>query len=62
MFTNPMLVSLVAQASTDEGLTFGKLVDRLPTDPASLFTIVLLFGAIALVFWSGRSRGGGREA
>ncbi len=54
------LVSLVAAAqSVDGGLTFREVVADLPTDPASVFVVLLLLGCTALVVWSGRGKGKG---
>ena len=64
-YATAMLASASAllQAS-DEGLTFGDLIAAIPTDPASVFTLLLLLGSVALVLWYGRPRGGkgGRPA
>jgi hypothetical protein len=50
----------VVQSTTDDGLTFGEILSGLPTDPASIFTLILLFGSIGLVIWYGGSRAGKR--
>jgi hypothetical protein len=62
MFAYTTLAALVLQSGSDDGLTFREFLGRLPTDPASVFTTVLLLGAIGLVFWAGRSKGGGGKA
>ena len=48
----------VAVQGAENGLTWNKLVSSLPTDPASIFTLVLLLVSIGLVVWFGRPRGG----
>jgi len=57
------LLTAALQAS-DDGLTFREIVDSLPTDPAAVFTIMLVVGSVALVLWAGRGSGGkgGRPA
>jgi hypothetical protein len=56
-------LSLIALQSTGDGLTLRDLLDSLPTDPASVFTIALLVGSALLVLWAGRPKGkGGRQA
>lgn len=53
----------VLQSSSGEGLTLREIVSDLPSDPASLFTIVLFVGAVVFVLWAGRSGGqGGKPA
>jgi hypothetical protein len=37
---------------------FGGILSMLPTDPASIFVIVLMVVSFAAVLWFGRSRGG----
>lgn len=51
-------LAAIAQTTPDEGLTFSEVLSELPTDPASIFTIVLVAGSIALVLWFGRPKGG----
>ena len=46
------------QSTAEEGLTFSEVLDTLPTDPASIFTILLLVGSLGLVIWFGRPKGG----
>jgi hypothetical protein len=46
------------QATADDGLTFSEMLDSIPTDPASLFTILLLLASVGLVIWFGRPKGG----
>jgi hypothetical protein len=59
-------VSLLTAAlqSSDDGLTMAEIISDLPTDPAAIFTLVLVIGAVALVIWSGRGpkNKGGRAA
>lgn len=47
-----------AQTATEEGLTFSEIVSDLPTDPASITTILLFLGSVGLVIWFGRPKGG----
>jgi hypothetical protein len=51
-------LAAIAQTTPDEGLTFSEVLSELPTDPASIFTILLLAGSFALVLWFGRPKGG----
>jgi len=51
-------LAALAQTTPDEGLTFSAILSELPTDPATIFTILLLVGSIALVLWFGRPKGG----
>lgn len=58
-----MLLASLASAATlqstaDEGLTLSEVLDSIPTDPASIFTILLLVGSVGLVVWFGRPKGG----
>ena len=46
------------QATADDGLTFSDMLAAVPTDPASIFTILLLVGSVGLVLWFGRPKGG----
>jgi hypothetical protein len=57
------LLTAALQAS-DDGLTLREIVDAVPTDPAAIFTILLVVGSVALVLWAGRgsSGKGGRPA
>lgn len=43
----------------DAGLTLAEILDDLPTDPASIFAIVLLLGFFGFMLWIGRGRPGG---
>lgn len=63
MFTSPSMAAL-ARASANDGLSFREIVESLPTDLASVVTLVLVLGSLALVIWAGRPRGGrgGRPA
>lgn len=47
-----------AVQASDDGLTLGDIVANLPTDPAAIFTLLLVFGSLALVLWAGRGSGG----
>ena len=59
MYAFASLALLAVQSSTDDGLTFQEVVEQIPTDPATLFTLLLLLGSVTLVVWSGRNKGGG---
>ncbi|HUF76355.1 MAG TPA: hypothetical protein VMM35_08755, partial [Longimicrobiales bacterium] len=48
----------LAQTGPDGGLTFGEVLGAIPTDPASIFTVLLLVGSVGLVLWFGRPKGG----
>jgi hypothetical protein len=48
----------VFQSPADDGFSLRQIVSTLPTDPASVFVIVLLVAALAAVIWSGRGRKG----
>ena len=43
-------------AALDAGQVFHSIVDSLPTDPVSLFTLGLCAVAIAAVFYGGRNK------
>jgi len=44
----------------DEGLSFRDFLSSVPTDPAAVFVLILVVGAVAVIIYSGRSgRGGG---
>ena len=61
MSTYSILTALAAPAAAqaaDEGLSFGEILSDLPTDPASIFTVLLLVGSLLLVLWFGRPKGG----
>lgn len=54
-----ILSSLAAAVQAPNGgFSFRKVLSELPTDPASLFTILLMLGSIGLVVWFGRPKGG----
>jgi hypothetical protein len=44
--------------SSEDGLTWQEIVDSIPTDPASVFAIVLVLACVSLVVWFGRPGGG----
>jgi hypothetical protein len=46
--------------ASDDGLTIREMIDAIPTDAASIFTLLLIFGSAAAVLRLGRSKGGGR--
>ena len=59
MVTCVMLLSAVVQAQADDGLSLGELFQEVPTDPSSVFVILLLLSSLVLVLWTGRPKGGG---
>ena len=57
--TSPLASTAAAlQSTTDDGLTFSAVLESIPTDPASVFTILLLVASVAIVLWFGRPKGG----
>lgn len=48
------LLTMGALFQSEEGLTLAEVLDEIPTDPASVFTILLLFGSLGAVFWFGK--------
>lgn len=50
------------QTTVDGGLTLGEVVDSLPSDPASLFVLLVLTASVILVVWTGGGRKGGGGA
>jgi hypothetical protein len=50
-------ISLTAQSSIDGGLTLRGVLDDLPSDPASLFALLLGVVFVAWVVWAGRAGG-----
>jgi hypothetical protein len=63
MSTSTPLVT-VLQSPSEDGLTLRDILSDLPTDPVSLFVVVLVVGSVLLVLWAGRPGGGrgGRRA
>ncbi len=57
MYTHASLI-LAVQSGSDDGLTFSEMIEQIPTDPATIFTVLLLAGCAALVVWTGRGKGG----
>ena len=49
----PVVAPVVVQ---EEHMTLGSVLDNLPTDPVSIFTILLLVGFFGWVLWAGRSK------
>ena len=62
MYTLVSASLAVAQSSVDDGLTLREVVESLPSDPASIFVLLLLSASVAFVAWSGRGRKGGGGA
>jgi hypothetical protein len=61
MTTHAILTALIAPTAAqaaDDGLSLGEILSDLPTDPASIFTLLLAIGSVALVLWFGRPKGG----
>ena len=52
-----MKSSLVAVLVLQDGYKFQSIIRNLPTDPASLFVIVLVVAGVGWVVWAGRRRG-----
>jgi len=48
----------IMSQGAEDGLTWNRLVSALPTDPASIFTLILLLVSIGLVVWFGGPRKG----
>jgi hypothetical protein len=57
LIASSVVVSL-AQAS-DDGLTLSEIIDSLPTDPGSIFVILLMVGFFGLILYFGIIRAGG---
>lgn len=56
------ILTVLAQSTSDDGITLREIVSQLPSDPASVFTILFLLGSLGLVLWfGGRSGGGGHH-
>ena len=51
-------IAALAQARPDDGFGFGDIVSALPTDAASIFTLLLLLVSLGLVIWFGRPKRG----
>lgn len=51
-------MNLMSIVRLQDGLTFSEVLDNLPTDPASLVVLALVAGAVALVVWGSRKKGG----
>lgn len=52
-----IILSAALQASGSEGLTWGTVVDALPTDPLSLVTLLLVVLSIGVVVYFGTRPG-----
>lgn len=59
MTTQIFVPAMLALQRTDDGLTGTELVQSLPRDPASIFTLLLIVSCVGAVLWFGRSRGRG---
>ena len=56
MKTSAAIAALI-QAAPEGGSAFSRILARLPTDPASILTLLLLVAAAGLVVWFGRPKG-----
>jgi len=54
-------LALVAQ-DAEGAFSMHRLLQSLPTDPASIITLLIAAAAVGLVIWTGRSRRGGGGA
>lgn len=59
MTTQIFVPAMLALQRADDGLTGTELIQSLPHDPASIFTLVLIVSCVGAVLWFGRPRGGG---
>lgn len=51
-------LATAVQSNPDDGLTLAEIFENLPSDPASIFVLLLLVGCVAAVVWfGGRSNG-----
>jgi hypothetical protein len=57
-----VLLSLGPIQAEDGGLTFDEVVEALPTDPASIFALLLLAGFFGLIVYLGVVRRGSSGA
>jgi hypothetical protein len=48
---------LALPQATPQGGAASRILSNLPTDPASIATLLLLVAAVALVVWFGRPKG-----
>lgn len=48
-----LTLGVLVQSTADDGLTLAEMLSDLPTDPASVFTILLLVGSLGAVLWFG---------
>lgn len=55
-----LLAFLAQVGSADDGLTFSELIDSLPTDPASMFVLMVIGFALAAIAWTNRPGGKGK--
>jgi len=59
MVTHTFLPAAAALLQSSEGLTADEIVRGLPTDPASIFALLLIVACAGAVLWFGRPKGGG---
>ncbi len=57
MSTKAFFIASLAQAG-DDGLTLAEIIDSLPTDPGSIFAILLMAGFFGLIVYFGVIRAG----
>jgi hypothetical protein len=60
MITHVTLLASAGSMSSGGAVLSGSLIGAIPTDPATVFTTLLLTSCVALVLWAG-SRGGGDD-
>jgi hypothetical protein len=58
-YTIPILAAF--QSRADDGLSVGEILGSIPTDPVTVFTILLLASCLVLVLWAGRRKGDGGD-
>lgn len=56
MFAMNALLAVVQSSSDSDGLSFAEILSNLPRDPASIFALLLLAGAVGAILWVGRPR------
>lgn len=54
----PLIMAFALAQSADEGVASG-ILESLPSDPASIFALLLILAAAGAVIWFGRPKGGG---
>jgi hypothetical protein len=54
-----LATSALTAQDAGSGFSMRHIIDTLPTDPASIITLVIAAGAVGLVIWAGKGSGGG---